>query len=105
MHRCRIDANNGGGEYLGQEEFAEYRKRITNRKGSLIENEVRERQRERERERELAIGQMRCNLHLDYEIGFRMGLACISAKIFTIVLYFKGHRGQIEALEKVHDAG
>jgi len=39
--------------------------------------------RERERERELAIGQMRCNLHLDYEIGFRLGSV---VKIFIIVL-------------------
>lgn len=61
-------------------------------------DEVREgqidRQKERERGggegeggggRELAIGQMRCNLHLDYEIGFRMG-PFVPVKIFTIVL-------------------
>lgn len=56
--------------------------------GSKEERGRRQRERERRgREREkLAIGQMRRNLHLDYEIGFRMDLL-VSAKIFTVVPY------------------
>lgn len=53
------------------------------RKRERTETERERRGREREK---LAIGQMRRNLHLDYEIGFRMDLV-VSAKIFTVVPY------------------
>jgi len=60
-------------------------------KAKLDKDEARERERERERgankegkrEGGLAIGQMRCNLHLDYEIGSQLGrLVCVHKGIY-----------------------
>lgn len=93
MHRCGSERI-----YLGQEKC---RKRIANRKRSLIENEVRKRGREMEGERG-RIGnrpdamQFTSRLRDWLSHGTR---SCISAKIFIYhPIYIYLVKGQIEAL-------